>query len=78
MTNIVEALRKAGALVEMLYTSGPGSPNLLVDFKRRTYLLEVNGPRTTDVATWYRVWNSIPVAVVHTPEEALKVIGVKE
>lgn len=77
MTDIVNALKKAGALVELLYTSGPGSPNLLVDYRRRTFLLEVNGIRPLNGAPWQRLWNGLPVVVVHTPEEALRAIGVQ-
>lgn len=75
MESIVNALRAAGGAVEYLYTSGPGSPNLLVDYRRRTFLLEVNGAPAN--AAQHRLWNGLPVSVVHTPEEALRAIGVE-
>lgn len=80
---IVKALRAVGATVEHLHSVGKGCPDLLVGYRRQSFLLEVKDPakppshRSLNEAqvTWHRLWNGLPVVVVLTPEEALKAIG---
>lgn len=81
--DIAKALEAAGATVERkLARLGDGIPDLLVGFRKRTFLLEVkDGSRppserrlSDDEAKWHRRWRG-QVAVVETPEAALAVIG---
>jgi hypothetical protein len=75
---IVEALRKVGALVQHLHQVGGGCPDLLVGFRRRIFVLEVKngaGELTDEQVEWHRLWNTLPVAIVRTPLEALQAIG---
>lgn len=91
---IVEALQKIGATVQHLHQVGKGCPDLLVGFRRQTFLLEVK-PSEADIrkgggkmdsrlmapneleTMWHRIWQGLPVAVVHNIDEALEAIGVK-
>lgn len=75
---IVEALREAGASVQSITIVGHSCPDLLVGYRRRTYLLEVKSPGgkvTAEQLAWHSSWAGFPVAVVLTPEEALRAIG---
>lgn len=85
---IVKALRGAGATVQTLQDTGGGCPDLLVGYRRQTFLLEVKRPFVSgqrmarrDVSLratqekWHREWNGLPVSVVHDPTEALQAIG---
>lgn len=84
---IVEALTAAGASVTRL--SDKGVPDLLVGFAGRTRLLEVKAPKqvthrragegglTEDQRGWWATWLGEPPMIVHTPEEALRAIGVQ-
>ncbi len=80
---IVRALRKVGATVQSLAKVGDGTPDLLVGFRRQSYLLEVKDPaqppskRTLRDSQehWHAVWRGLPVSVVETPEDALRAIG---
>jgi hypothetical protein len=80
---VVAALRRVGALVQHLHQVGGGCPDLLVGFRRQLILLEVkpaHGERhqlelNENERAWHRLWNTLPVHVVHSPEEALRVIG---
>ncbi len=88
---IVDALRKAGASVQILAAVGKGCPDLLCGLFtqvhddvvwRENVLLEVKDPTkpkadqklTTDQEEWHRNWKG-QVAVVYTPEDALRVCG---
>lgn len=74
---IVKALTLCGASVTLL--SIPGGPDLLVGFRRRTYLIEVKGAKgklTTAQETWHDAWRGGSVSIVRTPDEALRLIGV--
>jgi Holliday junction resolvase len=74
---IVQALRAAGATVELLHTVGAGVPDLMVGVNQTNYLLEVKtakGKLTKDQVVWHAAWKG-QVAVVRTVEEALAVIG---
>lgn len=75
---IVDALRLAGADVRHLHQVGAGCPDLLVGYRRRAFLLEVKsaeGTLNAEQLSWHRTWRGPPVAVVRTPEEALRAIG---
>lgn len=80
---VVSALRAAGATVKDLRQVGAGTPDLLVGYRRQTYLLEVkDGSKspcrqalTDDEEIWHRTWRGLPVAIVRTVTEALKAIG---
>lgn len=80
---ICEALRKVGASVQILAAVGGGVPDLLVGFRRGTYLLEVkDGKRppserelTPDQIAWHLEWNGGPCVVVNSVDEALVAIG---
>ena len=89
---IVAALRKVGATVQTLAAVGQGCPDLMVGFRRQTYLLEVksrpvvgstsyrpssDGCKLNEKQTeWHLKWRGMPVAVVHDVDEALAAICV--
>lgn len=80
---ITAALREVGAFVQSLAMVGKGCPDLLVSYRREVFLLEVkDGDKspsrirlTPDEETWHLSWTGPPVAVVHSPFEALVAIG---
>ena len=80
---IVQALRKAGAVVLPLSSLGQGVPDLLVGLQGGNpgmWLIEVKGPRgtlTPDQVAWFDAWPG-PVHIVRTADEALRLIGVME
>lgn len=72
--DIVEALRAAGASVEIV--SGRGLPDLLVGFRGQNLLMEIKGARgslTKDQELWHEDWRG-QVCVVRSVEEALDVL----
>lgn len=74
---IVAALRDAGALVFSVAGVGCGFPDLCVGFRGKNYLIEIKdakGKLNELQAVFHRRWTG-QVAVVRTPEEALRVIG---
>lgn len=79
--NIVMALRKAGASVQMLHQIGKGCPDILVGFRGRCYVFEIkDGSRapserelTPDERKWHRDWRG-QVAIVETEEQAVRVL----
>lgn len=76
-TQIVSALRAAGASVQSLASVGKGCPDLLVAFHGALYLMEVkrgNGKVRQSQKEWHAQWRA-DVHVVYGPEDALKVIG---
>lgn len=81
---IVQALRRCGALVHSLSRVGEGCPDLLVSWKCELFLLEVkDGSRppserklTEDEARWHAKWASPRVRVVHSVDEALNAVGI--
>ena len=81
---VVTALRAAGATVQSLAGVGKGVPDLLVGFKGQTLLLEIkNGFKppskrllTEDQLRWHGVWKGGALAVVDSPDAALRMIGV--
>lgn len=83
-TQVVEALRAAGATVQSLAAVGQGVPDLLVGFRGQTVLLEVKDGRkppserrlTEDQLKWHGAWRGGALAVVDGPDSALRVLGV--
>lgn len=83
---IAAALRKAGAFVQSLAAVGGGVPDLLVGFKRQTYLLEVKDglkppsarELTPDQIEWHMNWNGGVCMVVNSVDEALIAVGAVE
>jgi len=79
-SEIVRALRAVGCSVYSLHRVGGGCPDLLVGYRGQTFLLEVKHPQgilTPDQIDWHADWRG-QVAVVHSPEEALQVVGALE
>ena len=82
-----DALRSvAGIVVQDLSGAGSGIPDLLVGCEGRNFLLEVKDPSkppsrrrlTRAQESWHAGWTG-QVAVVETPEQALRVVlGVHE
>lgn len=82
-SEIVDALRKAGATVQPLHTVGAGCPDLLVGFRGLNHLIEVKDWQAAasdrklnpGQVKWHDDWRG-SVAKVETVEAALAVIGV--
>ena len=82
-TQVVSALRAAGASVQSLAAVGKGVPDLLVSFNGVNLLMEVkdgNKPKsaqklTEDQIKWHGAWQG-PVCIVDGPGAALRMIGV--
>lgn len=73
---IVAALRKAGATVQVLSTVGKGVPDLLVGYRMLNILLELKmsgGKLTPPQVKWHAEWLG-DVHVVYSAEEAVKTI----
>ena len=83
-TQVVEALRAAGATVQSLAAVGQGVPDLLVGFQGKTLLMEVKDGRkppsqrqlTEDQLKWHGAWRGGPVAIVDGPDAALRMLKV--
>jgi Holliday junction resolvase len=83
-TQVVEALRAAGATVQSLAAVGQGVPDLLVGFQSKTLLMEVKDGRkppsarqlTEDQLKWHGAWRGGPVVIVDGPDAALRMLGV--
>lgn len=81
--DIVDGLRGVGASVAILSGVGGGVPDLLVGYRRQTFLFEVkDGAKspsrrqlTPDQKLWHATWAGRPVHVVLTVDQALEVIG---
>ena len=81
-SEIVAALRKAGATVQILSAVGKGCPDLLAGFRGANWLLEVKDfakppserRLTEDQVEWHGGWKG-QVAKVETVGAALAVIG---
>ena len=77
---IVSALRQVGASVLVLSRVGQGCPDLAVGIRGETYFMEiktVRGALTPAEHEFMERWRG-HYAIVRTPEEALKAIGVME
>ena len=85
-TQVVSALRAAGAMVQSLATIGDGCPDLLVGHRGVTILMEVKDGKkppsarrlTPDQLEWHGKWNGGTLCVVDGAEAALRVIGAIE
>jgi hypothetical protein len=81
---VVTALRTAGATVQSLASVGKGVPDLLVGYKGQTLLMEIKdgfkAPSarllTEDQLRWHHNWKGGALAVVDSPDAALRMIGV--
>lgn len=76
---IVDGLEKVGASVIDASAIGGGFPDLVVGYKKRTFLLEVKNPKAKGKLNelqeiFFATWRG-QVAVVNNLEEALAVIG---
>lgn len=82
---VVDALRHAGATVQILAAVGAGCPDLLVGYRGQNYLLEVKDGRkppskrrlTMDEARWVASWAG-SVAIVNSVKEAFFACGITE
>jgi len=82
-TEIVDALRTVGASVHSLAAVGGGIPDLLVGFRRVTYLLEVKDGKkkpsarelTPDQVRFHADWFGGACVVVNSVPEALAAVG---
>ena len=83
--DIVQALRAVGATVQSLAAVGSGVPDLLVGFRKQTFLVEVKDGQASPSAKklnpaqviWHHNWTGGSLAVVESVEDALKLIGVR-
>lgn len=74
---IVDALRRTGATVQLLHMVGRGCPDVLVGYRGVNYLLEIKtetGTLTPDEVWFFEVWHG-QACVVRSIEDALKIIG---
>ncbi len=82
-TQVVTALRAAGAVVHSLAAVGNGVPDLLVAFRGQTILMEVkDGAKipskqklTPDQVDFHREWIGGSLSVVDGPDAALRALG---
>lgn len=82
-TDIVSALRQAGAVVHSLASCGNGIPDLLVAHRGKTLLFECkDGSKspskrvlTADQIEFFQTWTGGPIAVVDSAEAALRVLA---
>ena len=80
---IIQILRDCGVTVQPLHTVGQGTPDLLCGYQGRNILIEVkDGGKvpsqrllTQAQQDWHESWRG-QVAIVETPEQALRVMGV--
>lgn len=78
---VVKALRKMGATVQLLHSVGAGCPDLLCGFRGRNILIEVkDGGKvpsarrlTADQVEWHGGWKG-QVAVVEDADAAIAVV----
>jgi len=83
-TQVISALRAAGATVQSLAAVGKGVPDLLVGFNGYTLLMEVKDGNkspsqrrlTDDQVIWHGAWRGGALSVVDSPEAALRALGV--
>jgi len=84
-SEIVQALRDVGASVYSLAAVGDGIPDLLIGFRRSTYLLEVKDGKkkpsarelTPDQVKFHAEWFGGACVVVNSVPEALAAIGIE-
>ena len=76
-SEIVTALRQAGCSVQDLHEVGHGCGDILVGRNGINYVLEIKAPGgklNEREREWHSTWRG-QVAVVHSAEEALKIIN---
>lgn len=80
-SDIIDALRKAGASVQPLHGVGMGCPDILVGFRGANLLMEIKDgdkvPSARKLTEWQEKWHILwegQVAVVTSKEEALQAI----
>jgi len=81
---IIAALRKAGASVQVLSAVAKGMPDIAAGYAGQNWFLEVKNPSkpkadqklTPDQIKWHAEWKG-QVAVVYSVADALRVIGVE-
>lgn len=82
-TQVVKALRAAGAVVHSLAAVGNGVPDLLIAFRGQTMLMEIkDGAKvkskqalTPAQVDFHLAWVGGPLSVADSPEAALRAIG---
>lgn len=82
-SQIIDALRRAGASVQPLHAVGQGCPDILVGHRGVNLLIEVkDGAKppsarklTPDQVSWHDTWRG-QVAVVDSADQALSLIGI--
>lgn len=80
---VMDALQAVGASVQSLAAVGDGVPDLLVGYRKQTFLLEVkDGDKppskrklTPHQVSWHREWQGAPPDVVESVAQALEAIG---
>jgi hypothetical protein len=83
-TQIVSALRAAGATVQLLSAVGQGCPDLLVGYQGNNILMEIKDGKkapsdrklTSDQIVWHSEWKGI-VFLVTSVDEALQLLREK-
>jgi len=81
---VVDALRKAGAMVQSLAGVGEGVPDLLIGIRGKLALFEIkDGSKspsrrklTPDQVKWHQKWAGYPVCTVDGVEAALRMLAV--
>ncbi len=81
---VISALLAAGARVLVLSAVGDGCPDLLIGHRRRLMLLEVKDGqkppskrrKTPEQERFFAEWADLPIALVDSPEAALRALGV--
>jgi len=81
---VVEALRKAGAMVQSLAAVGDGVPDLLIGIRGKLALFEIkDGSKspsrrklTPDQVKWHEQWAGYPVFTVDCVDAALRMLAV--
>ena len=80
-SEIVHALRQVGATVILLHEAGEGIPDLLIGYRRETYLMEVKsktGKLNERQQLWHSDWRGDPVSIVRSIDDALNAIRVTD
>jgi len=83
--SIVSALVESGCTVQDMSRIGGGVPDLLVGYQGRNFLIECKPAAGTKKQLnlrdtqekWHAEWTG-QVAVAHTPEDALAIVGIAE
>ena len=80
-SEIVHALRQVGATVILMHEAGEGIPDLLIGYRRETYLMEIKsktGKLNPRQVEWHSEWRGDPVSIVRSIEDALNAIRVTD